>query len=62
MERGIDPYKILEVSKNFTLDELKQQYKKIAIRVHPDKGGSEYMFNMVTDCFKKLMRGFKRRI
>jgi|UniRef100_A0A6C0BFR9 curved DNA-binding protein CbpA len=59
---GIDPYKILEVRKNFTLDELKENYKKIALRVHPDKGGNEYMFNLVTSCFKELMREYKRRI
>lgn len=61
-EAGIDPYKILEVRKNFTLDELKENYKKIALRVHPDKGGNEYMFNLVTSCFKELMREYKRRI
>lgn len=61
MQGVIDPYKILEVQKNFTLDELKHQYKRIAVRVHPDKGGSEYMFNLVTECFKKLMREYKSR-
>lgn len=61
MEATIDPYKVLEISKNFTLDELKLQYKRIAVRVHPDKGGSEYMFNLVTDCFKKLLREYKLR-
>jgi curved DNA-binding protein CbpA len=59
--QGIDPYKVLEVKKNFTLDELKSSYKRIAIQVHPDKGGSEYMFNMVTDCFKQLMKEYKMR-
>lgn len=58
---NINPYKLLEVSKDFTLDELKASYKRIAIKVHPDKGGSEYMFNLVTECFKQLMREWKKR-
>lgn len=61
MEGGVDPYKILEVPKNFDVEMLKQQYKRIAVRVHPDKGGSEYMFNLVTDCFRHLMKEYKTR-
>lgn len=57
----VDPYRILELKENFTLDELKTSYKRIAIQVHPDKGGSEYMFNLVTECFKHLMKEYKRR-
>ena len=36
---NIDPYKILQVDKNFTIDILKQKYKQLAIKLHPDKGG-----------------------
>lgn len=59
--RQVDPYKILEINENFTLDELKSSYKRIAVQVHPDKGGSEYMFNLVTECFKHLMKEWKRK-
>lgn len=61
MENTVDPYKVLEVTKNFTLEELKARYRNIAVKVHPDKGGSEYMFNLVTKCFKHLLREYKRR-
>lgn len=62
MEGNINPYELLEVPKDFSLDQLKQSYKRIAMKVHPDKGGNEYMFNLVTVCFKALMKEYKRRI
>lgn len=58
----IDPYKILDISKNFTLDQLKEAYKKIALQVHPDRGGTEYMFKLVTTCYKELTKEYNRRI
>jgi curved DNA-binding protein CbpA len=58
---GIDPYQVLGVSRDFTLQELKTAFKKVAVKVHTDKGGNEYMFNMVTECFKTLMREWKRK-
>ena len=50
----IDPYKILNIHKNFTLEELKEAYKIAALQVHPDKGGNEHLFKLVTDCYKTL--------
>jgi curved DNA-binding protein CbpA len=55
----LSPYDILGVSKNFTWEELKEAYKRQARLVHPDKGGSEQLFNIVTDAFKKLAYDFK---
>ena len=56
MESEINPYKMLEVSRNFTLEQLRANYKKIAMRVHPEKIGNDYMFNLVTKCYKKLLK------
>jgi curved DNA-binding protein CbpA len=51
----MDSYKLFNLKKdNFTWDELKKSYKKLAIRNHPDKGGDENLFNHITLQFKKL--------
>ena len=57
----IDPYEIFGLNKNFEWDELKDSYKRLAKLVHPDKGGSEEIFNKVTECFKKLAHVYKLR-
>lgn len=57
----MDPYQILGVSKKFTLQELKEKYKSIAVKVHPDKGGTEELFLLVTKCYKKLLEDYNRR-
>lgn len=57
----IDPYEVLGVRKDFSWDELKDAYKRIAKLVHPDKGGNEQLFNTVTSCFKTLAQELKSR-
>lgn len=59
---SINPYEVLNVSKNFTWNELKEAYRKLAINTHPDKqGGNKDLFNIITICFKKLGDELKRR-
>ena len=57
----VDPYEVLGVGKNHSWEELVNAYKRLAKLVHPDKGGSEALFNTVTDCFKHLAHEFKRK-
>ena len=57
----LDPYDILGISKNHTWEELKDAYRQRARMVHPDKGGSEELFNLVTDAFKQLAYNFKMK-
>lgn len=53
----MDPYKILDLPREFTLDQLRTRYKTIAVKVHPDKpGGSDYLFKLVTNAYKQLVR------
>ena len=56
---NINPYEILGVTKNFTLDELKDKYKRVAKKVHPDRGGSQQLFNLVTLAYKKLVEEYE---
>ena len=59
---SINPYEVLNVSKNFTWNELKESYRKLAMNTHPDKpGGNRELFNIITICFKKLAEELKLR-
>jgi len=55
---SVDPYKVLNVPRNYTLEQLKEAYKKMALKVHPDKGGTEYLFKLVTACYRALHKEY----
>ena len=59
----IDPYKILGLSKGYTMNDLRSKYKSVALSVHPDKvpGNSDYMFKIVTKCYKTLLHELNNR-
>jgi len=57
----LNPYDVLNVKEGFTWDELVKAYRKVAVKLHPDKGGSEVLFNKATECFKELAAEFKKR-
>ena len=59
--KDADPKDVFGLQANFTWPELKDAYRRTARWVHPDKGGSEAMFNYVTDCFKQLAVEVKAR-
>lgn len=56
---SLDPYKVLNVPKNFTWNQLKDAYKNAAMKTHPDKGGNKIIFDFVTSCFKTLAEEYK---
>ncbi len=62
-------YKILEINKNATIDEIKKQYKKLAIKYHPDKvaylgkdmqEAAKVKFQKLNEAYEKIKkeRGF----
>lgn len=59
--QDINHYEVLGVSKNYTWEELVNAYRRMAKLVHPDKGGSQALFNTVTQSFKTLAHEFKRK-
>ena len=52
----MDPFKILKVSKNDSLEKIRNAFKKVAKNVHPDKGGNEEMFNIVVEAYREIFR------
>lgn len=57
----MNPYEVFDLSDNYTWEDLKNAYRRVARLVHPDKGGSEILFKKITECFKHLATEYKRK-
>lgn len=58
----IDSLRLFQLQKNYTIDELKVAYKKLAMKTHPDKtGGNAEQFQLVTKCYMSLLEKYKNR-
>ena len=58
----IDALRLFQLQKNYTIDDLKIAYKKLAMKTHPDKtGGKSEQFQLVTKCYMSLLEKYKNR-
>jgi len=57
-----NPYKILEISKEYTPETLKEKYKIAALKYHPDKGGDVDVFKDVTQSYIYLLKKYKENL
>ena len=55
-------YEILGVSKTATHDEIRKAYRKKAVKLHPDKGGSEEAFQELQQAYEVLSDDDKRKV
>lgn len=55
-----DYYKILNVARNASKDEVKKAYRKLAHKFHPDKGGDEKRFKEINEAYQILSDERKR--
>jgi curved DNA-binding protein CbpA len=61
-KENVDSLKLFHLDKNYTLDDLKSAYKKLAMKTHPDKeGGNVEKFQLVTKCYMSLLEKYKNR-
>lgn len=61
-EDSIDPYKILEVSKTSSINEIKSAFKRKAKIYHPDRlGGNTKHFQIITKSFMILLEKYKKQ-
>lgn len=62
----MDPYKIFKLPKNFTIKQLKERYKKLAMKYHPDKSQTHHedgsMFKHIQAAYKKLLREYEKTL
>jgi len=49
-----DPLEALELTGKPTWEEIKTQYRKLAMRYHPDRGGDAVMFKKVQAAYELL--------
>jgi len=62
VEPEIDPYKVLDLNENFTEEELKATFKRLALRFHPDRpNGSEVHFKVIKKAYLDLDEILKMR-
>lgn len=58
---NVCPYKVLDISQNCSIDELKSKFKSLAFKYHPDKGGDKYLFDLITTSFKSIYKDIKEK-
>ena len=54
------PYAVLSVPRNAALAEIKKAYRKLALTHHPDKGGDESMFKIISAAYEILSDDARR--
>jgi DnaJ-class molecular chaperone len=57
----MDYYKILNVEKNASQEEIKKNYRKMSLKMHPDKGGDADKFKELNEAFQVLGDEKKRK-
>ena len=58
----IDPYQILNISNESTLDQVKEAYRQLAKIHHPDKGGNPETFKIIKIATKMIIESLKKGI
>jgi len=52
----LDPYEILNVPYDATITQIREQFKKLVLKHHPDRGGDPNIFNIVKQAYSYLYK------
>lgn len=54
-------YDILGINTDASQDEIKQAYRRMAIKYHPDKGGDPKKFQKIHDAYERIQNGTSKK-
>ncbi len=61
----LDPYKVFKVPKDFALDDVKRKYRRLAVKLHPDKNPGDPraagLFHAISHCYQQLLEDYCTR-
>jgi curved DNA-binding protein CbpA len=61
-QANINSFELFGIGPNYTLEELKMAYKRLAMKSHPDRpGGNTTEFQRVTQCYMDLLEKLKTK-
>jgi curved DNA-binding protein CbpA len=52
----LDPYKILNVPYNSSLENIRNNFKKLVLKHHPDRGGNPQIFDLIKNAYTYLYK------
>ena len=55
----MNPYKILDLPNNCDITEVKKQFRKLSLEMHPDKGGDENKYASILEAYKLIVGGYR---
>lgn len=63
MESTFNPYEVLELNRTASDDDIRNAYKRLALKYHPDKPtGNEDKFKQVSQAYQILTDPFKKKV
>lgn len=60
--RDDSPYKVLGLNENASFEEARARYRSLMHVVHPDKGGSDYLFQSVKAAYEEIRAASKMAV
>ena len=57
----LDPYKVLNVDYNTTLENLRKSFRKLILLAHPDRGGDPIRFNIIKQAYSYIFQDLKKQ-
>lgn len=65
MNKVLDPYRLLSIPRNATMEEIKSAYRKLAMQLHPDRNNGDNSktekFKSVTEAYDLLTNNYERK-